>query len=88
VLISHQVNIWREITADGAGLAAPDTAEGTLRLLRHWLALGPESRRVMRAAARASFQQRYEMGAVARSLVAVVREFLPADAPLKNQPRP
>ncbi len=39
VLISNQVNIWREIENDGAGLVEDDTPEGTERLLRRWFAL-------------------------------------------------
>ncbi len=77
VLISEQVNIWREITADGAGLAASDTAAGTARLLRGWLDLDLAGRRTMGAAARASFRQRYEIGAVARSVAAALAETRP-----------
>ncbi|MCA3824707.1 MAG: transferase, partial [Burkholderia sp.] len=33
VLISTEVNIWREIEADGGGRVAPDTAEGTTSLI-------------------------------------------------------
>lgn len=74
VLISDQVNIWREIVGDGAGLAEPDTAEGTYRLLQRWHALDAGTARRMRPAAAASFVQRYEIGAVARSLLAVLQE--------------
>jgi glycosyltransferase involved in cell wall biosynthesis len=72
VLISDQVNIWREIAGDDAGLVEPDTAAGTLRLLVRWQALGAGTRRAMRAAARRGFFQRYEIGAVAHSLVAAL----------------
>jgi glycosyltransferase involved in cell wall biosynthesis len=34
VLISNKVNIWREITQDGAGIAAEDDLGGTIQLLR------------------------------------------------------
>jgi len=34
VLISDQVNIWREIVEDGAGIAEADTEEGVEKLLR------------------------------------------------------
>ena len=44
VLISDKVNLWREIEADGAGLVAPDTLEGTRQLLGRWLALPAEER--------------------------------------------
>ena len=73
VLISTQVNIWREITEDGAGFAEPDTATGTDRLLQQWLALDAGAVTRMRAAARPTFLQRYEIGAVARSLLAVLQ---------------
>ncbi len=33
VLISDKVNIWREIEKDGAGFVAPDSLEGTIKLL-------------------------------------------------------
>jgi glycosyltransferase involved in cell wall biosynthesis len=77
VLISDQVNIWREITGDGAGLVAPDTAEGTLRSLIRWQALNADTRGRMRAAASSSFEQRYEIGAAARSLLAALQESVP-----------
>ena len=73
VLISTQVNIWPEITQDGAGLAEPDTAEGTSRLLSRWTALDAAAVGRMRAAALPTFLQRYEIGAVARSLVATLQ---------------
>ena len=37
VLISDQVNIWREIVEDGAGIAETDTDEGVVKLLRKFL---------------------------------------------------
>ena len=37
VLISDQVNIWREIVEDGAGIAEADTEEGVEKLLRRFL---------------------------------------------------
>jgi len=74
VLISDQVNIWREVTGDGAGLAEPDTAAGTLQLLIRWRALDAAARARMREVARQTFQERFEIGAVARSLIAALQE--------------
>ncbi len=74
VLLSNQVNIHREIAEDGAGLVEPDTADGTLALLRRWRGLNPEARRAMRAAAMRTFGNRYEIGAVARSLATALGE--------------
>jgi glycosyltransferase involved in cell wall biosynthesis len=39
VLISNQVNIWREIESSGAGIVADDTEQGTYQLLERWGAL-------------------------------------------------
>jgi glycosyltransferase involved in cell wall biosynthesis len=61
VLISDQVNIAPEIAADGCGLVEPDTFEGTLRLLRRWLALTPADREKMTEQAHATFSTRYDM---------------------------
>ena len=55
VLISDQVNIWREVLADGAGLVAHDTVAGTTDLLARFLALGPSERAGMACNARKSF---------------------------------
>ena len=76
VLLSHQVNIWREVVADGAGFAAPDTAEGTDTLLARWQAVSPAERALMRQCAAASYAQRFNIDAVARSFVSVVQPFL------------
>ena len=72
VLVSKEVNIWREIVADGAGFAEEDNAAGTARLLEQWLSLGePEAGR-MRLAARASFSKRFEIHRAVDSLVGVL----------------
>lgn len=72
VLVSDKVNIWREVQADGAGLVAPDTAEGTLAALQRWLALDEAARGERRAAARRSFEARYTVDAAAHSLLEVL----------------
>ncbi len=61
VLISHQVNIWREIETNGAGLAEDDTLEGTVRLLRRWFDLLPAERAAMAARAQPCFAARFSM---------------------------
>ncbi|MFN6996501.1 MAG: glycosyltransferase, partial [Aquincola tertiaricarbonis] len=73
VLISDKVNIWREIEADGAGLVAPDTAEGTAQLLQRWLALSSAERAAMRDRARGCFAQRFTVEAMADSLLSVLQ---------------
>ncbi len=72
VLISDRVNIWREISAAGAGFVASDTADGTTETLARWLALPPSEQAAMRARARALFDERFTVDAMAESLLAVV----------------
>jgi glycosyltransferase involved in cell wall biosynthesis len=73
VLISDKVNIWREIEADGVGFVAPDTADGTERNLRRWLALGEVERNRMRDEAKKTFDRRFTADATARSLMNVIQ---------------
>src|SRR5215212_3064713 len=51
VLISREVNIWREVVESSAGLAEPDSIEGTTALLQQWLEAPPVERKQMRVAA-------------------------------------
>ena len=74
VLISDKVNIWREVEEGNAGLVAADTLEGTIQLLSRWTALGTVERRAMSAAARALFERRYTVEAMATSLLDVFAE--------------
>ena len=76
VLLSRQVNIWREIIADGAGLAAPDTSDGTVSLLREWESLPADRRAAMRLRAAECYARRFNIHAVARSFIEVVQPFL------------
>jgi glycosyltransferase involved in cell wall biosynthesis len=73
VLISDKVNIWREIEADRAGIVAPNTADGTERSLRRWLALPEAERAQMRLRSRETFERRFTAAAMARSLIGVIQ---------------
>ena len=61
VLISNQVNIWREIVEDGCGYAEADNLGGTRRLLERWLETPPAQRAEMSEKARRCFAQRFEI---------------------------
>jgi len=74
VLISDKVNIWREIVADGAGLVAPDTADGTETSLRRWLLMSQAERQAMRGRAKKCFESRFTAEATAHSLLRVLQE--------------
>jgi glycosyltransferase involved in cell wall biosynthesis len=59
VLISNQVNIWREIHHAQAGLVADDTELGTIQLLTNWLKLSSAEQKQMGANACAAYMQHY-----------------------------
>jgi glycosyltransferase involved in cell wall biosynthesis len=61
VLISHEVNIWREIEGANAGLVAPDTLEGTISLLTRWQQLSEAERAAMRRNARQCFAEHFDI---------------------------
>ncbi len=73
VLISDQVNIWREIVQDGAGLADTDNIEGIGRLLERWQALPPGQRAEMSIKAERSFGQRFEIHRAVDSFLEVLQ---------------
>jgi len=73
VLISNQINIWREIHQDNAGLVDTDDLNGTIRLLKSWLTTEPEDWRAMGSRAQACFEQRFTVQKMAESLVRAFR---------------
>ena len=61
VLISYQVNIWREIIADGGGMAAVDTIEGTLELLNNWNKTSPQNKKEFGKRAKLCYVKNYSI---------------------------
>lgn len=76
VLISNQVDIWREIEAAGAGIVDTDTVEGTERSLRRWLATGAADRAVMSRHATALFNAQFDVARTGPRLIDTMREML------------
>jgi glycosyltransferase involved in cell wall biosynthesis len=72
VLISDQVNIWREISSDHAGLVETDDLPGVVRLLRRWAALAPVEKESVGVNARLCFEKRFQVRMVARNLLDVL----------------
>lgn len=66
VIVSERVNIWREIVADGAGWAGPDTAQATAAMLTASLALTSDQRAAVGARAQHCFQRCFQRDSVAR----------------------
>jgi len=75
VLVSQEVNIWREIVSDDAGLVETDDLAGTRRLLERWVALPLAQRLAMRERARACFLGRFHVERAADSLAEALAIF-------------
>ncbi len=72
VLISQEVNIWREVVEDGSGFAEEDTLAGTSRLLERWRGITPEKRAEMSVRAQETFARRFEINRAVDSFLEVV----------------
>lgn len=73
VLISKEINIWREIVEAGCGLAEEDDLAGTRRLLERWRATSTAQRREMSERARRTFAERFEINRAVDSFLAVLQ---------------
>lgn len=75
VLISNQVNIWREIQQAEGGLVDVDTQEGTERLITRWLQTPPDTWARMRVNAAHCFNQRFLIDRTAESFIEAMEVF-------------
>ncbi|WP_322058634.1 glycosyltransferase [Paraburkholderia sp. J63] len=88
VLVSDKVNVWREIESDRAGFVAPDTVAGTRRMLAAWRGLDERARNSMRAQARRTFDARFAMDGMVRSLLDLLQEHASLAAVRSRSGRP
>lgn len=65
VLISDQVNIWREIDVENGGLIAPDSEEGTMSLLNRWLQINEAEKIAMGENAFKAYQKYFAIDGAA-----------------------
>jgi glycosyltransferase involved in cell wall biosynthesis len=75
VLISNQVNIWREVQFHQAGLVETDDLEGTRLLIERWLGMPKENWAQMRARAVECYSRRFNVESTANMLVDVLKTF-------------
>jgi glycosyltransferase involved in cell wall biosynthesis len=80
VLISDQINIWRDIVQDSVGYVAPDTLEGTRQLLERWLCTPESERQAMAHRALDTFHTRYSLRRSAEAIHAFTAALLPREA--------
>jgi len=83
-LISDKVNIWREVKGGNAGLAAPDTLDGTKALLQEWLALGQAGQDRLRANTISCFEMKFEIRNATENLLATLKSIAPEAAHKKD----
>ena len=69
VLLSDKVNIAEEVAEDQAGLMEADTPEGTLQLLKRWIAMPEQEKREMGKHAIQCFHTRYDMQENAKAII-------------------
>lgn len=72
VLISNQVNIWREIQAGGGGLVEPNTIAGARNLIDAWESMTVDARNRMKRSARAVYEFHFTIDAAERDLNAAL----------------
>jgi glycosyltransferase involved in cell wall biosynthesis len=87
VLVSNQINIWREIETDGAAIVQPDSIEGTVRLLSDWLNLSPAARTAMADQARPCFRRHFSIEVVARQVQTALASTLHEQSPRRSHKR-
>jgi glycosyltransferase involved in cell wall biosynthesis len=85
VLISSQINIWREIQEDKAGLVENDTLEGTTRLFERWNNLSSNRKAQMSYMAQISYQNRFHIKLAAQKLITAVEKIASS---LQKPPQP
>lgn len=72
VLISNRVNIWREISEDGAAIVDAPTPGGVSKMIQQWEACEPRARESMRSAARSCFEKRFDIRRAATTFAEVL----------------
>jgi glycosyltransferase involved in cell wall biosynthesis len=68
VLISDQINIWREIKQGNAGFIARDTVEGAIEVLQSWEDLTMTEKEKMSQSARQVYESNFTVAAAANDL--------------------
>jgi glycosyltransferase involved in cell wall biosynthesis len=73
VLISDQVNIWREIQEGGSGIVQPDTEQGTFEMLRIWNDLPHGKKLEMQSKAGSTYIIYFSMPEASRKMAAAIK---------------
>ncbi|MEJ6981979.1 glycosyltransferase [Pedobacter sp. P351] len=69
VLISNQVNIWKEILNSGGGLVSDDSLWSVQDMLEKWIALSKDEKKLMGVCAKACFESNFAVKPSALRLI-------------------
>lgn len=69
VLISNQVNIFKEIEKGNGGIIADDTLEGTICLIRSWIVLNNVEKNTMRSNSHNVYERNFTINAAAKKFL-------------------
>jgi glycosyltransferase involved in cell wall biosynthesis len=72
VLVSHQVNIWKEIQSGGGGIIASDSIDGTQQLLNTWVGLSTAEKETMSKNAAQVFKDHFNIELVAKHFIKAI----------------
>lgn len=72
VIISDQVNIWKEIWTGNSGIVSPDTYEGVRGALMQWLDAGEEGRNSLGRNATETFTSNFAIDSTAKKLKVIL----------------
>nr|WP_294941969.1 glycosyltransferase [uncultured Mucilaginibacter sp.] len=72
VLVSYQVNIWKEIESGGGGIIAADTLEGTRELLNKWVGLPATEKAALGKNALNVFKNHFDIELVAKHFIKAI----------------
>jgi len=84
VLISNQVNIWREIEGAGGGLVADDSEEGIRTLFQRWGKLSAVEKETMGKQARLCHETHFAVKPAAERLVSTLSALRPNSTHLRD----
>ena len=69
VLISNQINIWREIQQYGGSVICEDTIEETEKMLSYWGKISAEKKQIMSLSAKKCFNSYFTIDTVSKKLL-------------------
>ncbi|MGC3942934.1 MAG: glycosyltransferase [Chryseolinea sp.] len=74
VIISDQVNIWREIKDNGGGIVSADSSDEYAKSFERWNTMTDAQRAEMGRGARASFEKHFSIIPAAKKMAAVLKQ--------------